>query len=158
MKKRGTWFNRGNRTRYEIDGFITREEDRHRIAKALKIKSNEMLSDYKIVEMKMKMKTPRHSNERRQKKRGNINWRQMMNREIAELYRKTTVERASQEAVRRGVKMEEWQTLSKILRATAEEVCGKREKQTNPWMNQHEEDAMRLKAVIRAALREREIE
>ena len=107
MKKRGTWFNRGNRTWYEIDGFITREEDRHRIAKALKIKSNEMLSDHKIVEMKMKMKTPRHSNERRQKKRGNINWKKMMNREIAELYRKTTVERASQEAVRRGVKMEE---------------------------------------------------
>ena len=49
----------------------------------------------------------------------------------------------------------EWETLGKILRTTAKEVCGKREKQTNPWMNQHEEDAMRLKAEIREALRER---
>ena len=49
----------------------------------------------------------------------------------------------------------EWQTVSKIIRATAEEVCGKREKQTNPWMNQHEKEAMELKAEIREALRER---
>ena len=69
MKKRGTWFNCGNKTWYEIDRFITREEDRHRIVKVLKIKRNEMLSDHKIVEMKVKMKTPRHSNERRQEKR-----------------------------------------------------------------------------------------
>ena len=31
MKKRGTWFNRASKTWYEIDGFITREEGRHRI-------------------------------------------------------------------------------------------------------------------------------
>ena len=55
VKKRGTWFNRANKTWHEIDGFITREEDRHR-AKALKIKSNEMLSDHKIVRMTLKMK------------------------------------------------------------------------------------------------------
>ena len=54
MQKRGTWFNRGNETWYEIDGFITREEDRHRIAKAVKIKSSEMLSYHKTVEMKLK--------------------------------------------------------------------------------------------------------
>ena len=67
-----------------------------------------------------------------------------MNREIAELYRKRTKERASQKAARRGVKMEdlEWPTLSKLLRATAEEVCGKREKQTKPGINQHEEEAL----------------
>ena len=79
VKKRGTWLNHGNKTWHEIDGFITREEDRHRIMKALKIKSNEMLSDHKIVEMKIKTKTLRHSNERKQKKRGNINWEKMMN-------------------------------------------------------------------------------
>ena len=64
---------------------------------------------------------------REDRKRGNINWEKRMNGEIAELYRKRTEERASQEAARRGVKMEdlEWQTLGKILRATAEEVCGK---------------------------------
>ena len=45
--------------------------------------------------------------------------------------------------------------MSKIIRATAEEVCGKREKQTNPWMSQHEKEAMGLKAEIREALRER---
>ena len=61
VKKRGTWFNRANKAWYELDGFITKEEDRHRTVKALKIKSNEMLSDHKIVEMKLKMKTPRHS-------------------------------------------------------------------------------------------------
>ena len=51
----------------------------------------------------------------------------MMHREIAELYRKRTEERASQEAAKRGVKMEdlEWETLGTILRATTEEVCGK---------------------------------
>ena len=49
----------------------------------------------------------------------------------------------------------EWQTLGKILRATAEEACGKTEKQTNPWMNQHGEEAMQLQAEIREALRER---
>ena len=157
MKKRGTWFNRGNRTWYEIDGFITREEDRHRIVKAVKIKSSEMLSDHKIVEMKLKMRTPRYSNERKQKKRRNINWEKMMNREIAEQYRKRTEERTSQETTRKGVSTEdlEWQTLCTILRTAAEEVCGKREKQTNPWMNKHEEEAMELKAEIRKALRER---
>ena len=157
MKKIGTWFNRGNKTWYEIDGFIAREEDRHRIVKALEIKSNEMLSDHKIVEMKLKTKTPRHSNGRKQKKRGNVNWEKMMSREIAEQCRKRTAERASQEATKTGVSMEdlEWQTLSKILKTAPEEVCGKREKQTNPWMKQHEEEAMELKAEVREALRER---
>ena len=84
MKKRGTWLNRASKTWYEIDGFITREGDRLRIVKALNIKHNEMLSDHKIVEMKLKMKTPRRSNVRKQKKRGYINWEKMMNREIAE--------------------------------------------------------------------------
>ena len=107
LKKRGTWFNRGNKTWYEIDGFITREEDRLRILKALKIKSTEMLSDHKIVEMKLETKTPRHSNGRKQKKRGNVNWEKMMNREIAEQCRKRTAERASQEATRTGVSMED---------------------------------------------------
>ena len=157
MKKRGTWFNRGNKAWYEIDGFITREEDRHRIVKAVKIKSSEMLSDHKIVEMKIRMRTRRYSNEREQKKRRNINWEKMMNREMAEQYRKRTEERTSQEATRKGVSTEdlEWQALSKILRTAAEEVCGKREKQTNPWMNQHEEEAMELKAEVHKALRER---
>ena len=157
MRKRGTWLNRGNKTWYEIDGFITREEDRHRIVKTVKIKSSEMLSDHKIVEMKLKMRTPRYSNERKQKKRRNINWEKMMNREIAEQYRKRTEEKTNQETTRKSVSTEdlEWQTLSKILRTAAEEVCGKREKQTNPWMNQHEEEAMELKAEIHKAMRER---
>ena len=43
-----------------------------------------MLSDHKIVEMKLRTKTPRHSDERKQKKRVNINWEKMMNREVAE--------------------------------------------------------------------------
>ena len=47
------------------------------------------------------------------------------------------------------------QTLSKILKTAAEEVYGKREKQSNPWMNKHEEEAMELKAEIHEALRER---
>ena len=46
-----------------------------------------MLSDHKIVEVKLKTKTPRHSNGRKQKKRGNINWEKMSNREVAEQYR-----------------------------------------------------------------------
>ena len=80
-----------------------------------------------------------------------------MNREIAEQYGKWIEERTSQEATRKGVSTEdlEWQTFSEILRAAAEEACGKREKQTNPWMNQHVEEAMELKAEIRKALRER---
>ena len=116
-----------------------------------------MLSDDRSVEMKLKRKTPRHSNGRKQKKRGNINWEKTMNREIAEQYRKRTEERAIQEATRTGVSMEglEWQTLSKIFRTAAEEVCGKRRKQTNPWINQHQEEAMELKEEIREALRER---
>ena len=98
MKNRGAWCNHGNKTLYEIDGFITREEDKYRIVKTLKIKSHEMLSDNKIVEMKLKTKTPRHSNERKQRKRGNINWEKMMTQKIAEQYRKRTEESASQEA------------------------------------------------------------
>ena len=93
MKKRGTWFNRGNKTWYEIDGFIKREEDRYRIVKALKIKINEMLSDHRIVEMKLEMKTPKRSNGRKQKKRGNINGEKMMNREIADQHIKRKEEK-----------------------------------------------------------------
>ena len=107
VKKRGTWFIRGNKTWYENDGFKQTEEDRHRIVKTLKIKSNETLSNYKIVEMKIKMKIPRCSNKGKQKKRGNTNWEKMMNREIAEQYRKRTEGRTSQEATRKGVSTED---------------------------------------------------
>ena len=80
-----------------------------------------------------------------------------MNREITDQYRKRTEEITSEEATRKVVSTEnlEWQILSKILRAAAEEVCGKREIQTNPWMNQYKEEAMELKAAIGEALRER---
>ena len=40
VKTRGIWLNRGNKTWYEIDGFVAREEDRSRIVKALKSKNN----------------------------------------------------------------------------------------------------------------------
>ena len=115
-----------------------------------------MLSDDRIVEMKLKTKTPRHSNGRKQKKRGNINWEKTMNREIAGQYRKRTEERASQEATRTGVSMEdlEWQTLSKILRTAAEEVCGKRKKQTNPWPTRGRSNGTERRN-ISEALRER---
>ena len=56
------WLNHGHKACYEIEGFITREEDRHRTIKALEIKNNEMLPDHKIVEVKLKAKIPRHSN------------------------------------------------------------------------------------------------
>ena len=97
-----------------------------------------MLSDHKIVEMKLKMKIPRYSNKEKQKKRGNIICEKMMNREIAEQYRKRTEGRTSQEATRKGVSTEdlEWQTLSKIRRPEVEEVCGKLEKQTNKSMDE----------------------
>ena len=51
----------------------------------------------------------------------------MINREIAYQYRKRTEERVNQEATRRDVNMQdlERQKVSKILRAIAEEVCGK---------------------------------
>ena len=160
VKKRGTWFIRGIKPWYKIDGFKKTEEDRHRIVKALKIKSNETLSNYKIVEMKLKMKIPRYSNKGKQKKRGNTNWEKMMNREIAEQYRKRTEGRTSQEATRKGVSTEdlEWQTLSKIHRPEVEGVCGKLEKPTNPWINEQEEESMEMKSEMREALREREIE
>ena len=123
VKKRGTWFNCGHKTWYEIDGFITREEDRHRIVRALKIKNNEMLSDLKIV-----------ANERKQKKRGNINWEKMMNQEIADQYRKRTEEKANQEATTGGVNTEdlEWQTTSKYLEPLRRKyVANERNKHTH---------------------------
>ena len=106
MKKRGTWFSRGNKTWYETDRFIARVEDRQNY-KSSEIKSNEMLSDHKIVEMKLKTKKLKHLNEGKKKKRRNINWEKMMNLEVVEQYRKRTEERASQEATRKGVSTED---------------------------------------------------
>ena len=61
-----------------------------------------MLSVHTIVGMKLKMKTPRHSSERKQSKGGNVNWDKTMNLEIVEQYRKRTEKKTVKKQLERA--------------------------------------------------------
>ena len=159
QKKRGTWWNPSLKRWYEIDGFITKAQDRHEMIRSFKVGDlKPLLSDHKPVEIKLKVtsikpKIIKLIKMKQKNKQPNIKCEQLMDDECANQFQEKTSERVEKCLFENGEA--NWNQVEKILRDTALEVCGKKTAQVNPWMEEHHSEVEKLKENIREKLRKR---
>ena len=151
--RRGTWFNLRYGRWYELDGFLVRKNERHRMIERMRTLSEWGLSDHraKVMRIRPEMKKWRTSGEDG-KRVPRIRWEVLKDEEKREAYKEKTSELLNardQEEENVG----EWERMSKVMLKAAEEVCGKvKGKVKNPWVVGHEEELDEMNARINEAV------
>lgn len=137
MRSRGTWFNQMHRRWYELDGFVMRPEQRHRLVKKIRVVQEMTLSDHKPVAMTIsREKKRRHRVEKRQPA---INWEKLKQEETAESFKTRTWELIQE------CQQMNWDDIAKVLTQAATETCGLQKRQAaNPWTIGHEDELKQL--------------
>ena len=137
-KRRGTWFNKSHCKWYELDGFLMRKRERHRLAKKMEVGSNAGLSDHKPVTLHLKIpKKPRRTIP---KPNPSINWEKLSIEKTAVEFRTKT-----EDLSLRIEDTASWSEIATLIGKAAQEVCGKRTKHVaNPWTLGHEEEIANL--------------
>ena len=153
--RRGTWFNLRYGRWYELDGFLVRKNERHRMIERMKTLSEWGLSDHrpKLVRVRKNVKKWRMSgtNERRVPK---IKWEVLQDESKREEYEDRT--RVLLNEGEWDESVNEWKKVSEVMVRAAKEVCGVREKGvTNPWVIGHEEHVRGLMTRVNEAVNER---
>ena len=159
VKRRGTWYNRSHNTWHEIDGFITRINDRHLSTKKVCIQRHNLLSDHnpvvitlnKSIAVKLNKRSNRHGLYNI-KKNTNINWEKLMDEDKAIEYNLKTQQLNSEIP-----EEDSWEKATKIMMKAAKEVCGAKRSVINPWMNLHTTETETLKSHITELLLERNV-
>ena len=140
--ERGTWFNRMYGRWYELDGFVVRQNERHRMIRRMRCDRMNELSDHKPkkVVICVEKRRWRAVNEERKRR---IKWEVLRDSEKKEEYKVSTrvkwnekMERETGETSRM-----QWKNLVEVMNEAAEEVCGLESgRVANPWMIGHERE------------------
>ena len=142
--QRGTWWHRTQKKWYELDGFIMRQEQRHRHLVSMRVMNEMSLSDHKpvIIRVKTKMKKWRAS----VKPMPNIKWETLRTGAAKEEFRRKTAALIEDEEIG---KSRGWTEISNILVKTAKAVCGVQPKTVeNPWTIGFEEELGEIRQEI----------
>ena len=155
QKKRGTWFNRMLGRWYEIDGFIMRQEDRHRYVRKLNTVGEMTISDHKPKKLVLEIKKW-HWKTQVKKKIPKIRWEKLKETETALLYRQKINELTENMERNEMAETTKYREIMEIVTKAAKEVCGESERRIeNPWMVGKEEELQRMKSRIAGAVTER---
>ena len=121
VRKRGTcWFNKSNRSRYELDGFLMRKGESHRVARKLEVVEEISMPDHKPVTLLIRL-PERKRIARRIRFNSNINWEKIKDKKEAFKYNKKT-----QELSNSITENSYWSEIAGILSKAALEICGKK--------------------------------
>jgi len=139
-RRRGTWFNLRYGRWYELDGFIVRQSERHRMVKKMRTTNEWGLSDHRPKIMSITTSHKRWRVEGGKRERiPNIKWEKLKDPTIRIEYQNRT-----RELYNRAEESEQevnWTKMSEIMITAAKEVCGIEKKRIlNPWMMGHEEE------------------
>ena len=138
-KRRGTWFSKLAKKWYEIDGFIMRGRDRHRLVGKIQVTQDLSLSDHKPVTISIRigLKTNRVL-------------RRMPPKINAEILRSTAAKAKFKEYTEeKYTNQGDWDSMAKVLTDAAKEVCGTTTKQVeNPWILGNEAELTDLHKTI----------
>ena len=153
--RRGTWFNAPRARWYELDGFLIKKAQRHKIMRGVKVLEETGMSDHKPVMIKIKSKVRKWRRQQanrvpqiRYEKLKESNAKQEFKRKVSEKW-ETREDQLRQDGTN-------WKTMSKVLTEAAEETCGKKTRQVaNPWTIGHEEELAYLNLQISAWVDER---
>ena len=133
-KKRGTWKCPARKSWHEIDGFMTRQNQRSQLVKNVRTETtSRTLSDHKPKMMECWLQKPRKEPERRQQRSTNINWDKLRDPATKQHFRTPVGEALSRSEMT-------WKKLIKKVREAGKNICGHVEKTNlNPWMDTHNE-------------------
>ena len=142
QRRRGTWFHTILGRWYEIDGFIMKNNQRHKHARRMYTVAEASLSDHKpkLIQIETKVKLPKR---KREKKQPRIKWEMLKNPEHKTQYKEKVqqiLEEREQENYDNLMNVNnnettEWNDIVQIVNTAALEVCGEMEKHIeNEWM------------------------
>ena len=133
--ERGTWFNRMYGRWYELDGFVVRQNERHRMIRRMKCEYMNELSNHKPKKVVICVEKRRWRAVNGERKR-RIKWEMLRDSEKKAEYKESTrvkwnerMERETGESSRM-----QWKNLVEVMNEAAEEVCGLESgRVANPW-------------------------
>ena len=163
-QRRGTWFHMHLRQWYELDGFVMRNNQRHKFAKKVMTICESSLSDHKpkllILETNQKMKKMK-----RVKKVPRIKFEVLKEDQEKKLQFRQKVNEILQErdedpdANNEEIELENstnWNELADIVNKAAVEVCGVVEKKVeDPWLIDKDEEISTMRNRITTAINKR---
>ena len=147
--ERGTWFNRMYGRWYELDGFVVRQNERHRMIRRMRCEHMK-----KVVICVEKRRWRAVNGERKRR----IKWEVLRDSEKKEKYKESTrvkwnerMERETWESSRM-----QWKNLVEVMNEAAEEVCGLESgRVANPWIIGHEREVNEMREEIGRLISER---
>ena len=148
IKKRGTWFNESHKRWYELDGFVMRKDERHKLCKSMKVTDDNALSDHQPITLTIRT-TSKNNRLARTQRKPNLNWEALnVQQKALEFLERTEVlsTTLSEDC--------SWKDISEIMEKAVREICGiKKRHVANPWTRGHEEELESLHEKIAEAVR-----
>ena len=155
-RRRGTWFNRMYGRWYELDGFIVRKAERHRIVKRMRTVNEVTLSDHKPKSMTIKVVEKKWRTAGGRTRRRKVKWEVLRDERKKEEYKVETQRRMDERENGGEESRMKWDELAQVMTESAEEVCGLVSGRVeNPWMLGHERRVEELRGEIERAVNER---
>ena len=162
-QRRGTWFHMHLRRWYELDGFVMRDNQRHKFAKKLTTVCESSLSDHKPKLLKLEI-NQKIKKKKREKRIPRIKWEVLKDPEKKTTYRQKIneilTERGDEpDANNDEIELEDstnWNELAEIVNKAAVDVCGVVEKKIeNPWLVDKDEQITIMRSRITTAINTR---
>ena len=152
---RGTWFSRPWRRWYELDGFLVKTTQRHRMVKTMRTINELAFSDHKPKEMEIKLKR-RKWRQAPSQRTPQIRWERLRIDETREEFELKTERKMEEKRDRFIEGKTNWNVLTEVLTEAAEETCGKRKREvSNPWTVGREEELEVMHADINRCVQRR---
>ena len=140
-KRRGTWFSHIHRQWYELDGFVMREEQRHRHAKRIKTMSEAAVSDHKPKWMLVDIRKRKWRREYEARRIPAIKWEVLKNEQVASRFQAEAKQRLRSDREEVRTYSTRWTGLAGHLVEAARVTWGLRSKSVeNEWLIGKEEE------------------
>ena len=157
-KRRGTWYNNALGRWYELDGFIMKNTDRHKLVRKVNTVQESTMSDHKPKRLKLELTKPKRKTSSQDKKIPKVQWEKLRLQEHADRYRQKVEEKIEEKELNGGLQREGvgWKDIADVTTEAAIEVCGTTERKIeNPWMIGREEEIERMRTRISIAIERR---
>ena len=150
--RRGTWQHPRTGRWYELDGFLVRKEERHRLVRRMKTMNECVLSDHTAKSMTVRVNERRWRAIGGERRPPRIKWEALQRIDKREEYKEKTRE------LMMNAEVDEWrwEDMTEVMIGAAKEVCGETTRPVaNPWTIGCEDELDGLKGNILRAVRTR---
>ena len=154
-KRRGTWFNPALRRWYELDGFVMRSQDRHKLVRKVRTIGEASLSDHLPKKLELNLVKKKYTRNQRKKPPPKIAWEKLQQENVALAFKNKVNEllEVVEADMEDNIDRTQWNEITNVVMSAAKEVCGESVKQVeNPWMSGRDEEVQQMRVRITAAV------